>query len=97
MVYPPALSSARLEVIYNSVPLPHALTLEQLQNSATTEVIRLVDTYANMLLDYVMYRAFMKDTEVQGSANLATLYYQAFKDSLGVKTSGDGASQPGVA
>jgi hypothetical protein len=97
LVYPPALSTAQLEVIYNSVPTPHTLTLVQLQNPATAETIRLIDTYANPLLDYVMYRSFSKDSDDPSNEKRAAGHYQAMKDSLIGKTAGDNSAQPGAA
>lgn len=93
MVYPPATSSAQIEVIYSQIPAPHTLTLSQLQNTATAETIRLLDCYANPLLDYVLYRAFMKDQDAPASAARSAAHFQAFTESLGAKTEGDGAAR----
>ncbi len=97
MVYPPALNTAQLEVIYHSTPAPHTLTLSQLQNQSTTEVIRIPDAYANALREYVLYLAFSKDSDVPANAERAAAHYQAFKDSLSGKLAGDDATQPGSA
>lgn len=97
LVYPPATTAARLEVVYSSVPLAHALTEAQLINPATAEVIRLDDSYANALVDYVMYRAYSKDAEYAANAQRAVAHFQAFQNALGVKGQAEAASQPGVA
>lgn len=97
LVYPPATSAAQLEVLYAQVPTPHTLTDVQLANSATAEVIRIDDTFANALLDYMLYRAYIKDSEQQGNAARAVAHYQAFQNSLGVSAQANAASQPGVA
>lgn len=97
MVYPPATTAARLEVVYAQVPSPHMLTDEQLGNPATAEVIRIDDTFANALLDYVLFRAYTKDSDQQGNAARAVAHYQAFQNSLGVAAQVNAASQPGVA
>lgn len=97
LVYPPATVLARLEVAYAQVPSPHTLTAEQLANPATAEVIRIADTFANALTDYVLYRAFSKDAEVQGNATRAVAHYQAYQNALGVGGQVNAASQPGVA
>lgn len=93
MVYPPATSSAQVEVIYSQIPVPHTLTLLQLQNPSTTEAVRLLDCYANPLIDYVLYRAFMKDQDIPASAARSAAHFQAFLQSLGAKTEGDSATQ----
>jgi len=97
LVYPPASTAARLEVIYSSVPLAHTLSESELTNSATTEVIRVDDSYFNALLDYVMYRAYSKDAEYAANAQRAVAHYQAFQNALGVSAQTNAASQPGVA
>lgn len=97
LVYPPATSAAQLEVLYAEVPAPHTLTETQLLDPLTSEVIRVDDIYANPLLDYMMYRAYSKDSEQQGNAARAVAYYQAMMSALGVKAQSDASAQPGVA
>ena len=97
LVYPPALNTAQLEIIYATVPAPHTLTETQLNNPATAETIRLDVIYANAILDYIMFRAFSKDSEQQGNAQRAAAYYQAMVASLNFKVQSDEAVQPGTA
>ncbi len=97
LVYPPAAVGAQLEIIYSSVPAAHTLTQAQLENSATTEVIRIDDSFGNVLIDYVMYRAYSKDTEIPAGVGRATAHYQAFQNGLGVKGQTEAAAQPGAA
>jgi len=88
LVYPPAKSTAQLEIVYSTFPAAHSLTEQQLMNPATTTTINLDDTYANTLLDYMMYRAYSKDVEQAGNAQRAAAYYQAMMDALnGINTS----------
>ncbi|MEE4238746.1 MAG: DUF6682 family protein, partial [Anderseniella sp.] len=97
MVYPPATTGAQLEVLYSELPQPHALTNEQLSNPATTETLRLPDHAANMVLDYVLFRAYSKDAEYSANASRAAAHYQAVLSALGVMTTADAAMRPGVA
>jgi hypothetical protein len=97
MVYPPATTATQLEVLYAQVPAGHTLTDEQLGNIATAETIRIDDTYANALQDYILYRAYTKDAEQQGNAARAVAHFQAFQNALGVSAQANAASQPGVA
>lgn len=97
LVYPPATTAAQLEVIYNTIPTPHTLTAEQLANLSTTEVIKVSDSYANAILDYILYRAFTKDSDQANNASRAVAHYQAFQNSLGVKLQTETAVQPGTA
>jgi hypothetical protein len=97
LVYPPATTAARLEVIYSVLPADHTLTEAQLLNPATTETIRIDDIFATALFDYMLYRAFSKDSEQTAMMQRAVAHYQAFQNALGVKQQVDAASQPGVA
>lgn len=96
LVYPPAKTTTQLEVVYNTVPAAHALTEEQLTNPATTTVINISDSYANAILDYILYRAYTKDSDQPSNASRAVAHYQAFQNGLGIKTQSDQAVQPGA-
>ena len=97
LVYPPATTAAQLEIIYTTVPAPHTLTESQLTNPATAEVIKLDDIYGNPLLDYMMYRAYSKDSENANNAARAVAHYQAMTTALGFKVQSDESVQPGTA
>ena len=84
LVYPPASSSAMLEVVYSSVPIAHELSESELQDPATAEPIRVVDSFANAILDYMLYRAYSKDAEYTGNAQRAVMHRDAMLASLGV-------------
>lgn len=96
LVYPPATAASRLEISYAQVPAPHNLSVAELGNTATAEVIRIDDSFANSLLDYMLYRAYSKDAEPANAAR-AVSHFQAFQNSLGVSAQANAASQPGVA
>lgn len=86
LVYPPALSTAEVEVVYAKIPTPHALSAVQLVASDTAETIKLDDAYANILLDYIIYRAHSKDTD-KANIEVAALHKQAMNNALvGKKT-----------
>lgn len=94
LVYPPATTLAQLEVVYSSVPTGHNLTETQLNDAATTDTIGLDDSYANVILDYMLYRAYSKDAEYAANAQRATNHYQALQAAIGVKTQVDVAINP---
>lgn len=94
LVYPPATTSAQLEVVYSEVPTAHTLTEAQLINPATTEVIKIDDSYANAILDYMLYRAYSKDAEYAANAQRAVSHYQAMQTALGAKSQSDTALGP---
>jgi hypothetical protein len=62
--------------------------------STSTTVIGLDDIYANAIFDYMLYRAYQKDTESASDLNRATLFLQSFQNSMGIKSQADTASSP---
>lgn len=94
LVYPPATTSAQLEVVYSEAPTAHTLTEAQLIDPTTSETIKVDDSYANAMLDYMLYRAYSKDAEYAANVQRAVSHYQAMQTALGVKTQGDSAANP---
>ena len=90
LVYPPATTAAQLEVVYSSVPTGHTVSGETIPD----EVIKIDDSYANCMIDYVLYRAYSKDAEYAANAQRAAAHYQAMQASLGVKNQADQAVTP---
>ncbi len=76
----------------NPVDLPSGLV-----DGSNTGVISLDDVYANGLLNYMLHRTFLKQSEVGDNAHSAVAYYQAFAATLGVKTQNDAARSPNIA
>lgn len=87
-------------------PRPHATTVVQVEallcvlpadcalpSVTPSAALTLADEYANSLVDYILYRAFSKDTEA-ASAQRASGHYTLFMTSLGVKTKSDVATNP---
>lgn len=70
-VYPPSDGTNYLEINYAKTPADVALT----------DPINLPDIYENALLDYMLYRAFSKDTE-GGNPALAQFYFQQFSTGI---------------
>ena len=92
MVYPPALTTAQLEVVYSSVPTQHVIAEGSIK--ASTEVIKLPDIYVNPILDYVLYRAYAKDSEYAANAQRAQGHFQAYSAALGAGVQADAATTP---
>lgn len=90
LVYPPATKDAQLEVVFSSVPENH----DPSGSGVDSETIKLSDTYANVILDYTLYRAFSKDAEYAANAQRAAAYYEAMQSALGVKAKTDNAANP---
>ena len=50
--------------------------------SATSSTIYIDDIYGNAIVDYVLYRCYMKDSEFAGNAQRASQHYQLFLNSV---------------
>lgn len=90
-VYPPAMAGAKLEISFSAVPAPHGAAQAK---ADSTEALRLPDTYAPILVDLVLARAFAKDAEGGANQQRATLHSQAAQGALGLKIQGDSTSSP---
>lgn len=82
-VYPPADKGAEVELIYSSTPSPHDVSLGL--DGLKDENIRLNDSYAPVITDYILYRAYSKDAEHAANLNRAQMHMQAYMGSLGQK------------
>ena len=84
-VYPPATSSAQLDIVYAAYPTDITEPADGELYTAVTGNISLPDIYGNALLEFVLYRAFMKDSEYAGNAQRAQAHYAAFANALGIE------------
>jgi hypothetical protein len=94
-VYPPATTSAEVEVVYTDSPGAHAQTESQLDptgNDATT--ILLDDIYMSPMIDWILYRAYSKDAEYGANEQRAQAAYNAFNSALNMKNQVDAAVSP---
>ena len=73
-VYPGVSGNAYVEIVYSDSPT-------DLGN--TSAVISVDDIYANAIMDYVLFRAYQKDSEYAGNAQRANQHYQLFLNCIG--------------
>lgn len=84
-VYPGAkTTSTWLEIVYSANPA----TVSAGQN------IALPDIYANAILDYILFRAFSKESDFSANAQRADNHYKLFWTSITGKSMGDKVSTP---
>lgn len=85
-VYPGVAGSAYLEIIYSANP------------SAVTQSdnLSIPDIFANAVLNYVLYMAYMKDAEFAGNAQRASNHYQLFVATVTGKAQVDLATTPNM-
>lgn len=84
-VFPKPAVSHQIDIVYAMAPVDIVIA----NYTTDTQVIGIDDIYANALMDYMMYRAYQKDSEF-ANLNRAAVYYQAFTTSLGIKSQADG-------
>lgn len=98
-VYPPAAASgASVELVYSALPTDVTEPAEGADYTGVSGNISTPDIYGNVLQDYVLYRAYMKDSQYAGNANRATAHYGAFANALGLEikaTVGVAPNSPG--
>jgi len=94
-VYPPATSTAELEVIYADAPGSHSLTESQLDPAGSqADVILLDDIYLSPITDWILYRAYSKDAEYGANEQRAASSFQTFNAAIGAKNQVDAAVTP---
>jgi len=85
-VYPKSDGTNYVELIYSAAPADILI-------AAT---LTLDDIYANALIDYICYRAYLKDVTFAGNDARAAARYQAFVGALGVKSSQQVVNNPNM-
>jgi hypothetical protein len=87
-VYPPATTSAQVDIVYSSYPADVTEPADGALYSAVSGNISVPDIYGNVLGDYILYRAYTKDSEYAGNAGRAQAHYTAFANALGIEIKG---------
>lgn len=82
-VYQPALAGATLNIVYSAVPTDIPVVAEGSLYSAVTGNLSVPDVYANAVLDFALYRIYLKDAEYAGNAARAQAHYTMFGNALG--------------
>lgn len=90
-VYPPASAEAKLEIIYSAVPQPHAVTEA---SGESEEIIRLGDSFAPAIVDYILARAYSKDAEHAANLSRAQMHSGSFVSMLGADAQASVAYSP---
>ena len=85
-VYPGVSGSAYLEIIYSSNPAV----------VAQADSLSIPDIFANAVMNYVLYMAYMKDAEYAGNAQRASNHYQLFTASVTGKGQIDAITNPNI-
>ena len=90
-IYPHTTASdATIEIVYSAMPSEIPIS----DFATDTTVIGIDDVYANAILDYILYRSYLKDTEYAGDLQRANSYLSAFNGALNVKNQVDAGAAP---
>jgi hypothetical protein len=96
-VYPPAASTgASVEIVYSAYPTDITEPADGALYTAVTGNISLPDIYGNVLADYILYRAYTKDSEYAGNAQRAQAHYAAFQAALTTEMAGTTGVAPKI-
>jgi len=96
-VFPPALVTAELEVMYSAYPTDVTEPADGVLWSAVgggTATVSLPDIYSDDILNYILFRAYSKDSEYAGNAQRAQGYMAILAQSLGDEIKATLAVQP---
>lgn len=91
-VYPGNDGTGIVEALVSQAPEPISETGAELDDFAVG--LPVPDVYANVLLDYVLYRAYSKDASFAENLTRADAHYNAFSTSLGIKTNMESTTTP---
>jgi len=85
-VYPGVAGNAYLEIIYSNNPATIALS----------DNISIPDIFANAIMNYVLYMAYMKDAEYAANQQRGASHYQLFTATVTGKGQVDAATNPNI-
>lgn len=83
-VYPPATGGGTVDALYGLAPTDVA---------AIGNTISVDDLWANALIDYVAYRAYLKDNDLIGNEARSAAHRKLFMEFLSARSQVDAASQ----
>jgi hypothetical protein len=96
-VYPPAAASGgSVELVYSAYPADITEPADGATYTGVTGNISLPDIYGNVLADYILYRAYTKDSEYAGNVQRAQAHYAAFQAALTAEINGTTGVAPKV-
>lgn len=85
-VYPPAATSgASVDVLYAATPTDVTEPADGALYTGVTGNISIPDIYGNAIQEYVLFRAYTKDSEYAGNSARAQNHYTLFANSLGIE------------
>lgn len=93
-VYPPARTGATVNALYAVYPTDIAEPAPGADWTGVVGDISTQDIFGNALLDYVLYRAYLKDSDYAGNIGRSQGHYAAFASVLGIEVKATQAIAP---
>ena len=87
-VYPPAIGGNSLVGAFSVNPIDIAEPADGVLYTAVVGNVAVIDSLSNCLQDYILARAFMKDSEYAGNSARAQAHYTMFTNALGIEVKG---------
>jgi len=89
-VYPPASAPSYVEIEYGKVP---TIIVYDAAGDWQNAFIGIKENYIDPLMNYLLHRAFGKDTDIPGNIEKAALYYGLFLTGMGLPVPGQRQQQ----
>lgn len=83
-VYPPATVNAALMVNYSATPTDLVPPADGSDYTAVVGNLSVPDQLSNCILDYMLYRCYMKDSEYAGDPARSEAFYVKYANALGI-------------
>lgn len=93
-VFPPALSTAALDLEYSALPGDIPEPADGVTFAAVTGNFAMGALFANALQHYILFRCYSKDTEYTANPELAQAYQQRYANDLGIEIKATSAFGP---
>jgi len=84
-VYPPAAAGASVDAVFAAYPTDIAEPGAGKTFADVTGDIGVPDIYGSVLVDFILYRAYLKDSDFAGHIARASAHYGAFANALGIE------------
>ena len=91
--YPGNDGTGTVEAVVSTLPTPLTATGDEKLIESWEGAIGLQDIYQGPLLDYVLYRAQLKD-DLASNTGRSAIHYQQFANALGIKVQVERATSP---
>lgn len=79
-LFPGVVAGTKIEMIYAGLPV--AITVADVDNASNPAMFPLEPIFVAPVMDYILYRAYTRDSEMVANANRASSHYAAFNQAI---------------